>query len=184
MRLPARATGSWARIALPTCRSPSSRRASDILERGFGDRFAAVLVPPWNRIDPEVVARLPDAGFHGLSTFGPRTHAHPVPGIVQCNTHVDLIAWSRDRAFIGVDSAVDRLVAHLESRREGRADAGEATGNPHPPPRPHRRRMGIPGRARGAHARARCRGVARRSRSLPRRRRGTGHFRPISMNRV
>lgn len=100
----------------------------DILGRGFGDRFEAVLVPPWNRIAPEVVARLPDAGYHGLSTFGPRTHAHPVSGIVQCNTHVDLIAWSRGRAFIGVDAAVDRLVAHLEARREGRADAGETTG--------------------------------------------------------
>jgi hypothetical protein len=98
----------------------------DILGRGFGDRFDTVLVPPWNRIAAEVVVRLPDAGFHALSAFGPRTH--PVPGIVQCNTHVDLIAWSRDRAFIGVDAAVDRLVAHLEARREGRADAGEATG--------------------------------------------------------
>lgn len=100
----------------------------DILERGFGERFAAVLVPPWNRIDPQVVARLPEARFRCLSTFGARTEVHPVPGLVQCNTHVDLIAWSRDRAFIGADAAIDRLVGHLEARREGRVDASEPTG--------------------------------------------------------
>ena len=47
---------------------------------------------------------------------------------MQCNTHVDLIAWRRDRAFIGVEAAIDRLVAHLRARREGSADAGEPTG--------------------------------------------------------
>jgi hypothetical protein len=90
--------------------------------------LAAVLVPPWNRIDPEVVARLSDARFHGLSTFGPRAQVCPAPGIAQCNTHVDLIAWSRDRAFIGAEAAIDRLVGHLEARRQGRVDAHEATG--------------------------------------------------------
>ena len=70
----------------------------------------------------------PRAGFAGLSTFGPRAGVHPVPGLVQCNTHVDLIAWRRDRAFIGVDAAIDRLVLHLESRRAGVGDAAEPTG--------------------------------------------------------
>jgi hypothetical protein len=100
----------------------------DNLRRSFGNRFTAVLVPPWNRIDPEVVARLPGAGFHGLSTFGPRTALSPVPGIAQCNTHIDLIAWRRDRAFIGADAAIDRLVGHLEARRTGSADPSEPTG--------------------------------------------------------
>ncbi len=104
----------------------ASGRAS--LASGFGPRFRPVLVPPWNRIDPLVVARLPEAGFAGLSTFGPRAAVHPVPGLVQCNTHVDLIAWRRDRAFIGVDAAIDRLVLHLESRRAGVGDPAEPTG--------------------------------------------------------
>ena len=94
----------------------------------FGGRFRPVLVPPWNRIDPLVVERLPDAGFSGLSTFGPRTAAKPVSGLLQCNTHVDLIAWRRDRAFIGVAAAIDRLVVHLESRRQGAVDPAEPTG--------------------------------------------------------
>jgi peptidoglycan/xylan/chitin deacetylase (PgdA/CDA1 family) len=103
-------------------------RGLGILRRAFGRRFAAVLVPPWNRIDADVAARLPDAGFHGLSTMGPRAAVHAVPGIVQCNTHVDLIAWRRDRAFTGVDAAIDRLVEHLRERRGGTADASEPTG--------------------------------------------------------
>ena len=53
---------------------------------------------------------------------------HPVPGLVQCNTHVDLIAWRRNRAFIGVEAAIDRLVLHLESRRAGAGDPAEPTG--------------------------------------------------------
>jgi len=99
-----------------------------VLAQRFGGRFAPVLVPPWNRIDPEVAARLPAAGFEGLSTFGTRETSHPFPDFVQCNTHVDLIAWRRGRAFIGTEAAIERLVAHLKARREGSADATEPSG--------------------------------------------------------
>ena len=104
------------------------REGREQLERRFGTRFAAFLVPPWNRIAPEVVAQLPTAGFCGLSTFGPRREACPVPGLVQCNTHVDLIAWRSGRGFIGADETIARLIDHLRARREGRADAAEPTG--------------------------------------------------------
>ena len=98
------------------------------LESSFGPRFKCVLVPPWNRIDPLVVEQLPDAGFVGLSTFGPRMASRPMPDLLQCNAHVDLIAWRRDRAFIGAEAAIDRLVLHLKSRREGTVDSTEPTG--------------------------------------------------------
>lgn len=104
------------------------RQGRAILDRAFGGRGAAVLVPPWNRIAPEVVVHLPEAGFRGLSTFGPRSAAQPVAGLTQCNTHVDLIAWRSGRAFVGADRAVERVVDHLRARREGRADATEPTG--------------------------------------------------------
>jgi len=103
-------------------------RGADVLARSFGSRFMAVLVPPWNRIADPIVARLPDAGFCGLSTLGPRKARCPVTGLTQCNTHVDVIAWRSGRAFIGVDAAVERVVAHLRSRREGGADSDEPTG--------------------------------------------------------
>ena len=103
-------------------------QGADILRRGFAHRFVAVLVPPWNRIAAPIVAKLPAAGFLGLSTLGPRRAQSPVQGLMQCNTHVDVIAWRRDRAFIGVDAAIDRVLAHLRARREGGADPDEATG--------------------------------------------------------
>lgn len=99
-----------------------------VLARVFGERFAPVLVPPWNRIAPEVVRQLPDAGFRGLSTFGPRPGTHPAPGLLQCNTHVDLIAWRSGRVFVGEDRATERLVEHLKARREGAADPAEPSG--------------------------------------------------------
>ena len=104
------------------------RRGADILRRSFGERFVAVLVPPWNRIAAPIVARLSEAAFCGLSTLGPRKAPRAAPGLMQCNTHVDVIAWRRGRAFIGVDAAIDRVVAHLRARREREVDADEATG--------------------------------------------------------
>jgi hypothetical protein len=59
----------------------------------FGGRFRPVLVPPWNRIAPELVPDLPSLGFTGLSTWGPRPSAQPLPGLRQVNTHLDLVAW-------------------------------------------------------------------------------------------
>lgn len=55
----------------------------------YGPRLAPVLVPPWNRIAPEVVAGLPALGFHAVSTFGP---PKPAP-LAVVNTHVDLMDW-------------------------------------------------------------------------------------------
>lgn len=80
----------------------------DDLARGFaqlaalhGPRFVPVMVPPWNRIAPQVAAALPDAGFRALSVYGP---AKPGP-LPQINTHVDLIDWhgtrgGRDQALL------------------------------------------------------------------------------------
>ncbi len=51
------------------------------LERLFGDRALGVMVPPWNRIAPALVPTLPEIGFSGLSTFGPRKRVRPVRGL-------------------------------------------------------------------------------------------------------
>jgi hypothetical protein len=47
---------------------------------------------------------------------------------VQVNTHVDVIDWRGTRGFIGEQQALGAATAHLQARREGRADANEATG--------------------------------------------------------
>ena len=63
----------------------------------YGDRLSGILVPPWNRIAPDVVAHLPELGFSGLSTFGAADEAVDVPGVTQLNTHLDIIDWKGTR---------------------------------------------------------------------------------------
>ena len=87
------------------------------LERLFGTRPLPVLVPPWNRIAPVLVPTLPEIGFAGLSTFGARRRTHPVKGLLEVNTHVDLIDWKGGRGFVGEAAALDALVSALARAR-------------------------------------------------------------------
>ena len=97
------------------------------LERLFAKKALPVMVPPWNRIAPALVPTLPEIGFIGVSTFGPRKRPDPVRGLRQVNTHVDLIAWKETRGFVGEGAALGQLVAAL-----ARARAGIAAGNAEP----------------------------------------------------
>lgn len=79
------------------------RPAPQVLEelaRGFAHlsqlyhhQFIPVLVPPWNRIAPQVVAGLPALGFKALSVYGPEAAAD----LPLFNTHVDVIDWRGSR---------------------------------------------------------------------------------------
>lgn len=100
--------------------------ARERLARLAEGRFVAALVPPWNRLKQDLVARLPEAGIRGLSRYGARTAT--VPGVMQVNTHVDIIDWQGTRGFIGEDAALGLALRHLSARRAGRADAREPTG--------------------------------------------------------
>ncbi len=87
-----------------------------------------IFVPPWNRIDADLVPRLPLARLHGLSRFGPRAAASPAAGLSECNCHLDLIDWHLGRGFVGEAEALDRLIAHLQGRRNGTVDRQESSG--------------------------------------------------------
>lgn len=72
----------------------------DELARGFSQlaqlhpaQFAPVLVPPWNRIAPEIVTELPALGFKALSVYGPEATVD----LPLYNTHVDVIDWRGSR---------------------------------------------------------------------------------------
>jgi len=94
-----------------------------------GGRTLAVLVPPWNRVSSgALLTRLAGAGYRGLSRFGARSAASAVPGLVQINTHVDIIDWHGTRGFVGEEAAIAAALVHLQARREARADPAEATG--------------------------------------------------------
>ena len=103
-------------------------RGYSLLEQAFGDRFNAVLVPPWNRIDDEVLELLETIGYRGVSAMKARKSTSPAGRILQVNTHLDPIHWRHHGGFIGTYPAVAMLVQHLQARRLGYRDADEPTG--------------------------------------------------------
>ena len=98
------------------------------LEALFGTRFQPILVPPWNRIAGDLVRLLPQAGFVGLSTAGPRRQAEPVPGLHVINSHLDPIDWHGTRACRPAGDLIAEAAGHLAARRLGQADAAEPVG--------------------------------------------------------
>lgn len=104
------------------------RRGRALLEALFGERARAILVPPWNRIDPEVMAELPALGLIGLSTYKARARAEPRPGLRQVNCHLDIMQWRPERCFLGEEASLALLSDHLRAKRKGSADPDEPTG--------------------------------------------------------
>ncbi len=98
------------------------------LAEEFEQQFLPIMVPPWNRIDNEVIELLSRLEFLGLSCFTARTQPEAAENIWLVNAHVDIINWKKDKVFIGVADSVNQLVAHLEAKREGLADRAEPTG--------------------------------------------------------
>ena len=92
--------------------------AREQLARLAGARFLPVLVPPWNRLKRALVARLPEAGLHGLSAYGPRAAAQAARGVAQINTHVDIIDWRGTRGFIGEEAALRLLLKQLTAQSD------------------------------------------------------------------
>ena len=94
----------------------------------FGGTALPVMVPPWNRIDPDIVPRLPALGYAGLSGFAPRKRRAAADGLVTVNTHIDIIDWHGTRAFGGESTALAAAIGHLAAKRAGAADDEEPTG--------------------------------------------------------
>jgi hypothetical protein len=86
------------------------------LAQGRPGPWLPVLVPPWNRIAPDLVPCLTALGYRGLSTFGARVAT--VPGLVQANAHLDPIDWHGGRGLAGPDALVAGLAAAI-ARRAG-----------------------------------------------------------------
>lgn len=107
---------------------PPLKTAGDRLGALFCGQAQAVLVPPWNRIEPALIPRLPEAGLSGLSTFKPRAAQQAAAGIWQVNTHVDIIDWRAGQVFRDISAIYTEIAAHLATRRAGRVDKTEPTG--------------------------------------------------------
>ena len=93
-------------------------RGRDRLAGLFGRRMTDILVPPWNRIAPDLLPHLPALGFGALSTFG-EAHAG-TPGLDIVNCTLDIIDWRNGRVCHPEDKLVRRLADGI--------DAGGAVG--------------------------------------------------------
>nr|WP_255647728.1 polysaccharide deacetylase family protein [Ensifer sp. IC4062] len=108
----------------------------DELERGHShlkalhpSSFVPLLVPPWNRIDPDLLDGLPDIGFTALSVFGPErkgsskpakmkngsiASAFPRPRLSLINTHVDVMDWHGTRGCRNHREIIQEIVRRLD----------------------------------------------------------------------
>lgn len=103
-------------------------RGLDHLQKLCGDLGAPMFVPPWNRIDAEVVQGLAALGYRSLSTFTPRKNRWAADGLEQINTHLDPINWKGSRSLVDPDQLIAQVVRQLQDRRMGQADADEPYG--------------------------------------------------------
>lgn len=88
------------------------RRLADL----FGARALPVFVPPWNRMDPALAARLPAIGFTGLSLFrGFRLGPEGGPRLV--NSDLDIMDWHGGRIGRQACDLIAEMTAALALRR-------------------------------------------------------------------
>jgi len=99
------------------------------LNQLYKSRFVAALVPPWNRIDPELLPYLPVMGFRGLSTSYKKQRPVPPSDLRVADAHCDVLHWKEkpDVRFAGAEKCVERLVSHLRDKRMGQVDETEPT---------------------------------------------------------
>jgi len=98
------------------------------LEALFEARYLPVVVPPWNRIDPDLFPLLAARGYYGVSAFGPRQGALSPSDLVRVNAHCDPIRWKDAARFAGAPKALSDLCGHLAARRTSSVDPDEPTG--------------------------------------------------------
>jgi predicted glycosyltransferase len=97
------------------------------LQEAFRDKALPVLVPPWNRIAPDLVLLLPSLGYTGLSSFRDRDR-RAVPGLAWVNTHLDPIDWQGSRSLHSPDALIGLAAAAVDRRLNGLADRDEPIG--------------------------------------------------------
>ncbi len=93
-----------------------------ILRRLFGPRFISMLVPPWNRINGALIAKLPAVGLETLSVYGAAKADSPIRLL---NTHVDIMNWHGVRGSRPQDELIADVVRELRARFD---DDGEPIG--------------------------------------------------------
>lgn len=88
----------------------------------FSGRLSGFLVPPWNRIAPEVAGRVHECGFTALSTSSWRKTGTILP---ELNTQIDIMDWSRGRIGHRLEAIAAEVLRRL---RQARAHGGAPLG--------------------------------------------------------
>lgn len=94
----------------------------------LGPSVLPVLVPPWNRIAPDLVGALPDIGYCGLSTFGHRSRPEPARGLRQVNAHIDPIDWRGSRGLVEPVGLAAHVAGLIAAQGTGLAEPDEPLG--------------------------------------------------------
>ncbi|MGB1239412.1 MAG: hypothetical protein ACPG4U_14430 [Pseudomonadales bacterium] len=94
------------------------------LSTQFGAQYLDILVPPWNRIAPAVIAKLPEIGYRTLSVLGERSTSAVFDEV---NVHIDIINW-KARSFAGEADILQKLTALLLAKRSDGRDLDEPIG--------------------------------------------------------
>jgi hypothetical protein len=104
------------------------RKGMLTLSQLFNDRFVPVVVPPWNKMDSELMPSLSDMGFLGVSASYKRQRPTSPAGIRVADAHCDVLSWKKKQAgFAGVEHCVTDIVEHLKDKRTGSVDSDEPT---------------------------------------------------------
>ncbi|WP_159952501.1 polysaccharide deacetylase family protein [Rhizobium sp. 18065] len=82
-------------------------RAREHLASLYQTRFLPMLVPPWNRIDSEIIDKLGGLGLEALSVYGPEKSGP----LTMLNTHVDIMDWRGTRGARPLGAVIADLVA-------------------------------------------------------------------------
>lgn len=98
----------------------------DRLKDMFPDQTVPMLVPPWNRIAPDLLPHLPRLGLRCLSAFSNQFPHQPAPGLVQVDCQLDIIDWS-ERSSHPPELLARRLAAVVHHRRPVQAPIGILT---------------------------------------------------------
>ncbi|TAN02355.1 MAG: polysaccharide deacetylase [Rhizobiaceae bacterium] len=94
----------------------------DRLRQLFGEKLSGILVPPWNRIERQVAARIHECGFTGLSTNSWHVNGTILP---ELNTQIDIVDWAQGGKGHSLEWVAGELLRRLlQARSRGGAPLG------------------------------------------------------------
>ena len=79
-----------------------------------------VLVPPWNHIAPQLIPLLPEIGYCGLSSLGPRPSPMLPPTLKQNNVHISPFGNLNNKdthTFLGTQLSISKAIINLKDTR-------------------------------------------------------------------